>query len=116
MQVDLGLLRFVSGIGTQGAVSKETKKKYFVKSYKIDISSNGEDWITLKDGNKPLIFQGNTNPIDVVYRAFPKPVLTRYIKLRPVTWETGISLRFEVYGCKITGKDINVDLSRTLQV
>lgn len=102
IQVDLGLLRFVSGIGTQGAVSKETKKKYFVKSYKIDISSNGEDWITLKDGNKPLIFQGNTNPIDVVYRAFPKPVLTRYIKLRPVTWETGISLRFEVYGCKIT--------------
>lgn len=55
MQVDLGLLRFVSGIGTQGAVSKETKKKYFVKSYKIDISSNGEDWITLKDGNKPLV-------------------------------------------------------------
>lgn len=62
------------------------------------------------------IVQGNTNPIDVVYRAFPKPVLTRYIKLRPVTWETGISLRFEVYGCKITGKDINGDLSRTLQV
>nr|DBA25116.1 TPA: hypothetical protein GDO54_012686 [Pyxicephalus adspersus] len=102
IQVDLGLLRFVSGIGTQGAVSKETKKKYFLKSYKVDISSNGEDWITLKDGNKHLVFQGNTNPIDVVYRAFPKPVLTRFIKLRPVTWENGISLRFEVYGCKIT--------------
>ncbi|KAM8967772.1 neuropilin-1 [Pelodytes ibericus] len=102
IQVDLGLLRFVSGIGTQGAVSKETSKKYYVKSYKVDISSNGEDWITLKDGNKHLVFAGNSNPTDVVYRAFPKPVLTRFIKIRPVTWENGISLRFEVYGCKIT--------------
>ncbi|XP_068091867.1 neuropilin-1 [Hyperolius riggenbachi] len=102
IQVDLGLLRFVSGIATQGAISKETNKKYFVKSYRVDISSNGEDWITLKDGNKHLVFQGNTNPIDVAFRAFPKPVLTRFVKLRPVAWENGISLRFEVYGCKIT--------------
>ncbi|XP_053569828.1 neuropilin-1 [Bombina bombina] len=102
IQVDLGLLRFVSGIGTQGAVSKETKKKYYVKTYKVDISSNGEDWITLKDGNKPLVFQGNSNPTDVVFRAFPKPVLTRFVKIRPLSWESGISLRFEVYGCKIT--------------
>ncbi|XP_063778175.1 neuropilin-1 [Pseudophryne corroboree] len=102
IQVDLGLLRFVSGIGTQGAVSKETKRKYYVTSYKVDISSNGEDWITLKDGNKHLIFTGNNNPIDVLYRAFPKPVITRFIRLRPATWENGISLRFEIYGCKIT--------------
>ncbi|XP_069067337.1 neuropilin-1 isoform X2 [Pleurodeles waltl] len=102
IQVDLGLLRFVSGIGTQGAISKETKKKYYVKSYKVDISSNGEDWITLKDGSKHVVFHGNSNPTDVVFRSFPKPVLTRFIRIRPVTWESGISLRFEVYGCKIT--------------
>lgn len=54
-QVDLGLLRFVSAIGTQGAISKETRKRYFVKTYRVDISSNGEDWISLKDGNKPLV-------------------------------------------------------------
>ncbi|XP_078519461.1 neuropilin-1 isoform X2 [Lissotriton helveticus] len=102
IQVDLGLLRFVSGIGTQGAISKETKKKYYVKSYKVDISSNGEDWITLKDGSKHIVFHGNSNPTDVVFRSFPKPVLTRFVRLRPVTWESGISLRFEVYGCKIT--------------
>lgn len=102
IQVDLGLLRFVSGIGTQGAISKETKKKYYVKSYKVDISSNGEDWITLKDGSKHIVFHGNSNPTDVVFRSFPKPVLTRFVRLRPFTWESGISLRFEVYGCKIT--------------
>ncbi|KAK4826604.1 hypothetical protein QYF61_010404 [Mycteria americana] len=100
--VDLGLLRFVSGIGTQGAISKETKKEYYLKTYRVDVSSNGEDWITLKEGNKPVVFQGNSNPTEVVYRPFAKPVLTRFVRIRPVSWENGVSLRFEVYGCKIT--------------
>ncbi|XP_058388732.1 neuropilin-1 isoform X8 [Diceros bicornis minor] len=102
IQVDLGLLRFVTAVGTQGAISKETKKKYYVKTYRIDISSNGEDWITIKEGNKPVIFQGNTNPTDVVLGVFPKPLITRFVRIKPMTWETGISLRFEVYGCKMT--------------
>ncbi|NXN78561.1 NRP1 protein, partial [Bombycilla garrulus] len=102
IQVDLGLLRFVSGIGTQGAISKETKKEYYLKTYRVDVSSNGEDWITLKEGNKPVVFQGNSNPTDVVYRPFAKPVLTRFVRIRPMSWENGVSLRFEVYGCKIT--------------
>ncbi|KAJ8336641.1 hypothetical protein SKAU_G00378610 [Synaphobranchus kaupii] len=102
IQVDLGFLRNVLAVGTQGAVSKETMKPYFVKSYKVDVSSNGEDWITLKDGPKHRVFQGNTNPTDVVIRDLPKPTLTRYVRIRPVSWETGISMRFEVYGCKIS--------------
>ncbi|KAM6953811.1 LOW QUALITY PROTEIN: neuropilin-1a [Aplochiton taeniatus] len=99
IQVDLGFLRFVSAVGTQGAVSQETQKKYYVKTYKVDVSSNGEDWITLKEGSKQKIFQGNTNPTDVAKAMLPKPTLARYIRVRPVTWETGIAVRFEVYGC-----------------
>ncbi|XP_030204749.1 neuropilin-1a isoform X2 [Gadus morhua] len=102
IQVDLGFLRFVSAIGTQGAVSQETKKTYYVKSYKVDVSSNGEDWITLKEGSKQKVFQGNTNPKEVARAMLPKPTLTRYLRIRPVAWETGIALRFEVYGCKIS--------------
>uniref|UniRef100_A0A665VDJ8 Neuropilin n=1 Tax=Echeneis naucrates TaxID=173247 RepID=A0A665VDJ8_ECHNA len=102
IQVDLGFLRFVSAIGTQGAISQETRRIYFVKSYKVDVSSNGEDWITLKEGSKQKVFQGNTNPTDVAKTMLPKPTLTRFIRIRPVTWETGIALRFEVYGCKIS--------------
>lgn len=51
----------------------------------------------------PKIFQGNTNPTDVAKTMLPKPTLTRFVRIRPVTWETGIALRFEVYGCKISG-------------
>lgn len=49
------------------------------------------------------IFQGNTNPSDVAKAAFPKPTLTRYLRIRPYSWESGIALRLEVYGCKISG-------------
>ncbi|MGH0164339.1 UNVERIFIED_CONTAM: hypothetical protein FKN15_046807 [Acipenser sinensis] len=103
-QVDLGFLRFVSAIGTQGAISKVTSKVYYVKTYKVDVSSNGEDWITLKEGSKQKIFQGNTNHVDVVKTSLPKPTLTRFVRIRPSMWENGIALRFEVYGCKISGQ------------
>ncbi|GCB68112.1 hypothetical protein scyTo_0008182 [Scyliorhinus torazame] len=103
IQVDLGFLQHVSAIATQGAVSKETQRKYYVLTYKVDVSSTGEDWITVKEKNKqPKIFQGNSNPKDIVIRQFPQTILTRYIRIRPQTWEGGIALRFELYGCKIT--------------
>ncbi|XP_051557609.1 neuropilin-1a-like [Myxocyprinus asiaticus] len=102
IQVDLGFLRYVTAIGTQGAISKETKKAYYVKTYRISVSSNGEDWITLKDKTKQMVFHGNQNPTDEVHARLPKPTLTRYLRIRPLTWEQGICMRFEVYGCKIS--------------
>ncbi|XP_040027331.2 neuropilin-1a isoform X1 [Gasterosteus aculeatus] len=100
IQVDLGFLRFVTAIGTQGAISKETKKQYYVRSYKVDLSSNGEDWVTVKEGNKQKIFQGNLNPTEEVRSLLPKPTLARHIRVRPMSWEQGICMRFEVYGCR----------------
>uniref|UniRef100_A0A4W5QCT9 Neuropilin 1 n=1 Tax=Hucho hucho TaxID=62062 RepID=A0A4W5QCT9_9TELE len=104
IQVDLGFLRFVSAVGTQGAISKETKKEYFVRAYKVDVSSNGEDWVTIKEGSKQKIFQGNHNPTDVARSFLPKQTLARYVRIRPMSWEIGICMRFEVYGCKTSGK------------
>ncbi|XP_069031504.1 neuropilin-1a-like [Embiotoca jacksoni] len=100
IQVDLGFLRFVTAVGTQGAISKETKKHYYVRSYKVDLSSNGEDWVTVKEGSKQKIFQGNHNPTDEVKAFLPKQTLARYIRIRPLSWEQGICMRFEIYGCR----------------
>uniref|UniRef100_A0A087X328 Neuropilin n=1 Tax=Poecilia formosa TaxID=48698 RepID=A0A087X328_POEFO len=102
IQVDLGFLRYVTSIGTQGAISIETQKHYFVRSYKVDLSTNGEDWITVKEGSKQKIFLGNHNPTDEVRAFFPKPILTRFVRIRPLTWEQGICMRFEVYGCRLS--------------
>ncbi|XP_060939720.1 neuropilin-1a-like [Limanda limanda] len=100
IQVDLGFLRFITAIGTQGAISKETKKHYFVRAYKVDLSSNGEDWVTVKEGSKQKIFQGNHNAVAEAQAFLPKQTLARYVRVRPMTWEQGICMRFEVYGCR----------------
>uniref|UniRef100_A0A3Q3WRK0 Neuropilin n=1 Tax=Mola mola TaxID=94237 RepID=A0A3Q3WRK0_MOLML len=100
IEVDLGFLRFITAIGTQGAISKETKKHYFVRSYKVDVSSTGEDWVTVKEGSRQKTFQGNQNPTDEVRSFLPKQTLARYIRIRPLTWEQGICMRFEIYGCR----------------
>ncbi|XP_072110080.1 neuropilin-1a isoform X3 [Mobula birostris] len=102
IQVDLGFLQHVSAIATQGAISKETQKIYYIRTYKVDVSSNGEDWITVKEKNKQKIFQGNSSPNETVIRKFPQTILTRYVRIRPQSWENGVALRFELYGCKIT--------------
>ncbi|XP_068196187.1 neuropilin-1a-like [Antennarius striatus] len=102
IQVDLGFLRIISAIGTQGAISKETKKRYFVRSYKVDVSSTGEDWVTVKEGSKQKIFPGNHNPTDEFRSPLPKQTLARYVRIRPLSWEQGICMRFEIYGCRIS--------------
>lgn len=74
------------------------------QNYKLHLKEN---ILFFKNGAFPFflkVFQGNVNPTDVIYRIFPKPVLARFVRIRPASWENGISLRFEVYGCKITGR------------
>lgn len=51
----------------------------------------------------PQIFRGNENPTDEVRAFLPKPTLARYIRIRPLSWEQGICMRFEIYGCRTSG-------------
>lgn len=51
----------------------------------------------------PQIFHANTDPAEVVLNRVPQPVLARFVRIRPQTWRNGIALRFELYGCQITG-------------
>ena len=49
------------------------------------------------------IFHANIDPAEVVLNRVPQPVLARFVRIRPQTWKNGIALRFELYGCQITG-------------
>lgn len=49
-QVDLQFLKVLTGIATQGAVSKETQKSYYVTNFKLEVSTNGEDWMVYRHG------------------------------------------------------------------
>ncbi|XP_035006040.2 neuropilin-2a isoform X2 [Hippoglossus stenolepis] len=102
IQVDLQFLKVLTGIATQGAVSKETQKSYYVTTFKLEVSTNGEDWMVYRHGKNHKIFHANTDPAEVVLNRVPQPVLARFVRIRPQTWRNGIALRFELYGCQIT--------------
>ncbi|XP_072117389.1 neuropilin-2-like isoform X2 [Mobula birostris] len=102
IQVDLGILKILTGVATQGAISVDTSKTYFVSSYKLEVSSNGEDWMTYRQGKNHKLFAANTDGNEVVLNTLTPPVVARFVRLRPQLWTNGISMRFEVYGCQIT--------------
>ena len=52
------------------------------------------------------IFQANNNSFAVHHNIFEKPLVTRYIRVNPRTWENAICLRLEVFGCD--GKSIKI--------
>uniref|UniRef100_A0A8C6VVC9 Neuropilin n=1 Tax=Nothobranchius furzeri TaxID=105023 RepID=A0A8C6VVC9_NOTFU len=102
IQVDLHTLKVLTGIATQGAISKETQKVYYVTTFKLEVSTNGEDWMIYRHGKNHKVFHANADATEVVLNRIPQPVLARFVRIRPQTWKTGIALRFELYGCQIT--------------
>uniref|UniRef100_A0A3Q1IGQ0 Neuropilin n=1 Tax=Anabas testudineus TaxID=64144 RepID=A0A3Q1IGQ0_ANATE len=102
IQVDLHTLKVLTGIATQGAISKETQKTYYVTTFKLEVSTNGEDWMVYRHGKNHKIFHANADATEVVLNRIPQPVLARFVRIRPQTWKNGIALRFELYGCQIT--------------
>lgn len=66
LQVDLRFLTMLTAIATQGAISRETQNGYYVKSYKLEVSTNGEDWMVYRHGKNHKVFQANNDATEVV--------------------------------------------------
>ena len=49
-------------------------------------------------------FVGSTSRDLIVYNWFATNLKTRYLRIVPMTWETGICLRVNVYGCPSSGR------------
>lgn len=47
------------------------------------------------------IFQGNSNSGDVVRNNFIPPIVARYVRIIPQTWNQRIALKLELMGCQI---------------
>ncbi|XP_062496611.1 neuropilin-2 isoform X3 [Pezoporus occidentalis] len=102
LQVDLHFLTVLTAIATQGAISRETQNGYYVRTYKLEVSTNGEDWMMYRHGKNHKTFQANEDATEVVLNKIHSPVLTRFVRIRPQSWHNGIALRLELYGCRIT--------------
>lgn len=55
------------------------------------------------------VFQGNYDRYTPVSHDLKNPIITRYIRIHPKTWETRISMRAEFYGCS-EGKNAQFQL------
>jgi hypothetical protein len=94
VQIDLLQITTVTGVATQGRNGVDQ----WVTTYKIEYSTNGVTWSVYKEDGKDKVFIGNTDQNGVVKNDFAAPFKGQYIKLRPLTWFSHISLRLELYG------------------
>ncbi|XP_072047054.1 uncharacterized protein [Amphiura filiformis] len=86
---------WVTGVLIQGR--EDNVPLQWVTKFKVQYSDNGQDWNSVQED---MIFDGNTNPNEVVTNLFRTPVIASYIRIVPIEWEEHISLRFELLGCK----------------
>ena len=72
----------------------------FVTSYKIKyLSSDQSTWQTITSNGNEVIFEGNFDQSTPRLHYMPPGVITRGLRLIPVTWSGWISLRWQLYGC-----------------
>lgn len=62
------------------------------------------------------IFTANYDRYSVVKNNLDKPIITRYIRINPKTWQGHISMRTEFYGCKKGTCQIATVLSSTSHI
>ncbi|XP_078514443.1 coagulation factor V [Lissotriton helveticus] len=101
LQVDLLYPKRITGIITQGAKSLTTDM--FLKTFAIASSDNGRDWKPYIEESTSMekIFIGNENSQGHVKNRFHPPIISRFFRVIPKTWNQSIALRLELMGCDV---------------
>ncbi|XP_063109706.1 coagulation factor V isoform X1 [Cavia porcellus] len=101
LQVDLLKIKKVTGIVTQGC--KSLSSEMYVKSYTIYYSDQGVEWKSYREKSFMVdkVFEGNSNVNGHMKNFFNPPIIARFIRIIPKTWNQSIALRLELYGCDI---------------
>ncbi|XP_072514482.1 adipocyte enhancer-binding protein 1 [Salminus brasiliensis] len=88
-----------TGVITQGRTS-ETHDD-FVSSYFVAFSNDSRDWTVLHDGYAEWLFYGNVDKDTPVKNEFSMPVVARYIRILPQSWNGSLCMRLEVLACPL---------------
>ncbi|KAG9346549.1 hypothetical protein JZ751_006860 [Albula glossodonta] len=101
IQVDLLRPMLLQGIHTQGATHglSESFVVQFILSYSLD----QETWKIYKGNSTKAeqIFIGNVDGSRIKQNYFSPPILGRYIRVNPVTFQKRPTLRLELLGCDL---------------
>nr|XP_021538325.1 coagulation factor V [Neomonachus schauinslandi] len=101
LQIDLLKIKKITAIVTQGC--KSLSSEMYVKSYTIHYSDQGMEWKPYRQKSSMVdkIFKGNNNIKGHVKNFFNPPIISRFIRIIPKTWNQSIALRLELFGCDI---------------
>ncbi|XP_053771766.1 coagulation factor V isoform X2 [Desmodus rotundus] len=101
LQIDLLKVKKITAIVTQGC--KSLSSEMYVKSYAIHYSDYGVDWKPYRQRSSMVdkIFEGNSNFRGHVKNFFNPPIISRFVRIIPKTWNQSIALRLELFGCDV---------------
>ncbi|XP_063007132.1 discoidin, CUB and LCCL domain-containing protein 1 isoform X2 [Melospiza melodia melodia] len=101
LEIDLGEKKRITGIKTTGSGSMHFN--FYVKTFTMNYKNNNSKWRTYKGilSNEEKVFQGNSNAGDVVRNNFIPPIVARYVRIIPQSWNQRIALKLELMGCRI---------------
>ncbi|KAL9950367.1 hypothetical protein ACROYT_G042855 [Oculina patagonica] len=90
----------VKRVATQGQGYSDYSE--WVTSYKLQYSNDGVSFQYYREQGQTQDkeFVGNEDKHTVVSHDLNPPIKARYIRFRPVTWKSEISMRVELYGCQ----------------
>ncbi|KAE8285865.1 Coagulation factor VIII Procoagulant component Precursor [Larimichthys crocea] len=99
LQVDLGKIKRITGVVTQGARSLFTQM--MVTEFSVTVSHDGQSWNSVleEDTQREKIFTGNNDSEVEAFNIFDPPLFGRYLRIHPRGWINDIALRLEVLGC-----------------
>ena len=95
IQADLGTVRRVGAVATQGRHSHDRWMTSYNFAYSVDGLTH---YFILNSDASKRNFTGNSDRNTVVEHVFESAVAARYVRLYPLTWEGSPSVRWEVYG------------------
>ncbi|XP_023814360.1 inactive carboxypeptidase-like protein X2 [Oryzias latipes] len=89
-----------TGVITQGRDS--LTESDFVTSYFLAFSNDSREWTTIHDGYADWLFFANSDKESPVMNRLAVPVVARYIRVIPQSWNGSLCMRLEVLGCPLS--------------
>ncbi|EPY88194.1 adipocyte enhancer-binding protein 1 precursor [Camelus ferus] len=74
----------------------------FVTSFFVGFSNDSQTWTMYTNGYEEMTFHGNVDKDTPVLSELPEPVVARFIRIYPLTWNGSLCMRLEVLGCPVS--------------
>ncbi|XP_069475053.1 adipocyte enhancer-binding protein 1 isoform X2 [Ambystoma mexicanum] len=100
LEVDTRRSTLFTGVITQGRDS--LLHDDFVTSFYVGFSNDSQKWTMYTNGYEEMLFYGNVDKDTPVQTELPEPVVARFIRIYPQSWNGSLCMRLEVLGCPVS--------------